>query len=59
MTSYPWALVLANYLDYAITLVVAVPSFLRGNALLIALAVLLIIGTALVWLPPVRSRVRR
>ena len=24
MTSYPWALVLANYLDYAITLVVAV-----------------------------------
>ncbi|CAL8896661.1 hypothetical protein KVA01_21160 [Kocuria varians] len=24
MTSYPWALVLANYLDYAITLLVAV-----------------------------------
>ena len=42
-----------------LTLVVAVPSFLRGNALLIALAVLLIIGTVLVWLPPVRSRVRR
>jgi len=30
VTSYPWALVLANYLDYAITLVVAVLALLAA-----------------------------
>ncbi|MBB4735772.1 hypothetical protein [Micrococcus cohnii] len=42
-----------------LTVIVAVPSLLRGNALLIVLAALLVIGSVLVWLPPVRSRVRR
>ncbi|MCI4495035.1 DUF2516 family protein, partial [Escherichia coli] len=30
MTSYPWALTLANYLDYAITVVVAVLALLAA-----------------------------
>ena len=42
-----------------LTVLLAAPAFLRGNALLIVLAALLIIGAALIWLPPVRSRLRR
>ncbi|MDO5635417.1 MAG: hypothetical protein Q4G34_11200 [Micrococcus sp.] len=41
-----------------LTAVVAVPSLLRGNPFLIMLAALLVIGAVLVWLPPVRSRLR-
>ena len=33
--------------------------FLRANGLLIILAVVMLLGAALVWLPPVRSRLRR
>ena len=35
----------------------AAPAFLRANGLLIILAVVMLLGAALVWLPPVRSRV--
>ena len=42
-----------------LAVVVAIPAFARGNALLIVLAALLLVGAVLVWLPPVRSRVRR
>ena len=42
-----------------IAVLLAAPAFLRANGLLIILAVVMLLGAALVWLPPVRSRVRR
>ena len=42
-----------------IALLLAAPAFLRANGLLIVLAVIMLVGAALLWLPPVRSRVRR
>ena len=42
-----------------IAVLLAAPAFLRANGLLIILAVVMLLGAALVWLPPVRSRLRR
>ena len=42
-----------------IAVLLAAPAFLRANGLLIILAVVMLLGAALVWLPPVHSRLRR
>jgi uncharacterized membrane protein YhaH (DUF805 family) len=42
-----------------LTALVGIPSLVRGNALLLIVTALLIIGTVLVWLPPVKSRLRK
>ena len=42
-----------------IALLLAAPAFLRANGLLIIFAVVMLVGAALLWLPPVRSRLRR
>lgn len=42
-----------------IALLLAAPAFLRANGLLILFAVVMLVGVALLWLPPVRSRLRR
>lgn len=42
-----------------LAVLLAAPAFLRANGLLIVLAVTMLAGAALLWLPPVRSRVRR
>ncbi|QCU77419.1 hypothetical protein E7744_03700 [Citricoccus sp. SGAir0253] len=41
-----------------IAVLVGVPLILRGHPLLVAIAVVLLTGAALLWLPPVRRRLR-
>ena len=42
-----------------LAVLVGVPSLVRGNALLLIMTALFIIGAVLVWLPPVKSRLRK
>lgn len=41
-----------------LAVLVGVPSLLRGNALLLIMTALFLVGAVLVWLPPVKSRLR-
>lgn len=42
-----------------LAVLVGVPSLVRGNALLLIMTALFLIGAVLVWLPPVKSRLRK
>lgn len=42
-----------------LTALVGIPSLVRGNALLLLVTGLLLVGTVLAWLPPVKSRLRK